>query len=318
MNREMESRAIAGGKEPERLSVRELTGEYTGAFMSFLDGGGEAALERAYEIGRQAIDGGLGVLDIAAIHEDSLKRVLNGVASAAEGARVAKAAEDFFAETLAPFEMAQRGYVQANFELRELTKDLERKVEERTQQLRAKDRAVRQAYIDVFSAVTGGRLIIMGADEVDSALGRRIGPPHPVSNYKELAGARAALGALIAAELFAVASEAGLILAFNEALTNAVKHAGRGEWRVYVQSDRIQLLIADSGPGIDFSILPKATLMAGFSTKPSLGVGFSIMLESCDRVLLATEKGGTSIVLEMSLKLGKRTEWEAGKGVLGG
>lgn len=282
---------------------KTLTGEYTSAFKSFLNGGGEAALERAYEIGRLAIDDGFGVLAIASIHEDSLKRVLNGVASPAESARVARAAESFFAETLAPFEMAQRGYVQANFELREVTRDLERKVQERTEQLRAKDRAIRQAYIDVFSAVTGGRLIIIGADEIDAALGRRIGGPHAVGNYKEVAGARAELRELITRELLAVENEAALILAFNEALTNAVKHSERGEWSAFVKRDHIQLLISDSGSGIDFSILPKATLMAGFSTKPSLGMGFSIMLESCDRVLLSTEARGTTIVLEMGLKV---------------
>ncbi len=242
------------------------------------------------------------MLDIAAIHERSLKNVLKGVRTPAESARVAGAAEDFFAETLVPFEMAQRGYAQANLELRELTQNLEQKVQDRTEQLRAKDKAIRQAYIDVFGAVTGGRLIIMGADELKAALGRPLGRLHSVDTYKELSRARAHLKGLIAEEFPDLAGLAELVLAFNEVLTNVVKHSGSGAWRVFAKGKLIQVLISDTGRGIDFSILPKATLMAGFSTKPSLGVGFTIMLESCDRVLLATERRGTTIVLEMELK----------------
>jgi anti-sigma regulatory factor (Ser/Thr protein kinase) len=59
-------------------------------------------------------------------------------------------------------------------------------------------------------------------------------------------------------------------------------------------------MISDKGPGIDFSILPKATLLSGFSTKQSLGMGFSFMLEFCDRVLLSTQPGNTIIVLEIT------------------
>jgi len=57
-------------------------------------------------------------------------------------------------------------------------------------------------------------------------------------------------------------------------------------------------LVSDPGHGIDFSILPKAALMAGFSTKQSIGMSFSIMLDLSDRVLLSTQPGGTISVLE--------------------
>ena len=40
--------------------------------------------------------------------------------------------------------------------------------------------------------------------------------------------------------------------------------------------------------------------MTGFSTGSSLGMGFTIMLQSCERVLLSTQPGRTSVVLELS------------------
>ena len=304
INIEMDAHAVGRGKEPEQLSLRALSGEYIGAFRSFLDGGGEAALERAYEIGRLAIDSGLGVLDIAGIHEALLATTLRRARSPAACARLAKSVEYFFAETLAPFEMAQRGYRQANSELRELNRTLEKRVEARTRQLREKDRAVRQAYVDVFSAVTGGKLIILTPEELASSLGRPVTEPCVVDSFKDIAAARGAVEEALERDFPGLGNKSGLILAADEAITNAIKHAGGGQYRIYKDGKNTQVLVADSGHGIDFSILPKATLTAGFSTKRTLGVGFSVMLDFCDRVLLSTGAGGTSVVLEMKQEKG--------------
>ena len=60
------------------------------------------------------------------------------------------------------------------------------------------------------------------------------------------------------------------------------------------------MLIRDDGPGIDFRTLPHATLQRGFSTESSLGMGFTIMLQVCERVLLSSRPGRTSVVLEFA------------------
>ena len=92
------------------------------------------------------------------------------------------------------------------------------------------------------------------------------------------------------------------ILAVGEATTNALKHGGRG--RVYVGSNdqNVWVCVRDRGPGIESLILPRAVLRRGFSTKPSLGLGYSIMLEAADRILLKTGSHGTTVVLIKSLK----------------
>lgn len=91
-----------------------------------------------------------------------------------------------------------------------------------------------------------------------------------------------------------------MVIASNEATTNVVKHANNGKFQVFKSESTIQVLIRDNGPGINFSILPKATLLSGFSTQQSLGMGFSFMLELCDRVLLSTQPGNTTVVLEIT------------------
>lgn len=54
----------------------------------------------------------------------------------------------------------------------------------------------------------------------------------------------------------------------------------------------------DKGPGMESLILPRATLRRGFSTKPSLGLGYSVILDVADHILLKTDTHGTVVILE--------------------
>ncbi|MGE5228599.1 MAG: ATP-binding protein, partial [Deltaproteobacteria bacterium] len=68
----------------------------------------------------------------------------------------------------------------------------------------------------------------------------------------------------------------------------------------FCRGESLQVAITDEGPGIDFRTLPRATLVPGFSTAASLGMGFTIMLQLCERVLLSTRPGRTVVVLEIA------------------
>lgn len=87
------------------------------------------------------------------------------------------------------------------------------------------------------------------------------------------------------------------IIAVGEAITNAIKHGTRGKVYMGDEKESIWVAVSDEGAGIESLILPRAVLLRGFSTKPSLGLGYSIMLEVCDRILLCTGKTGTTVVL---------------------
>ncbi|OLC31697.1 MAG: hypothetical protein AUH31_02130 [Armatimonadetes bacterium 13_1_40CM_64_14] len=90
----------------------EFVDAYGAALNDYLAGGGEAALQRAYELGRSALAQGLGVLELAAVHHIALGQV----AMAANGnmAQMIATASQFEAEALSPFEMTHRGYREAN------------------------------------------------------------------------------------------------------------------------------------------------------------------------------------------------------------
>lgn len=86
---------------------------YGQGFRSYLAGGGETGLELAYELGREAVTGGLGLLDLAGIHHAVLAECLERASEPDERGRVARAGTDFFLESLSTFEMTQRGFLEA-------------------------------------------------------------------------------------------------------------------------------------------------------------------------------------------------------------
>lgn len=167
-------------------------------------------------------------------------------------------------------------------------------------ELKEKDSAIRRAYSDVIGAVTGSRLILMTQEEINSALGDLVTYPVTITSFRELSAARALIGKAIKEHFPHVETAGEFMVAVCEALTNAVKHGGKGTYQVLRHGKTAQVAVTDNGPGIDFKNLPKATLLPGFSTKATLGVGFTLMLDLSDRVLLSTERGNTTVVLEIS------------------
>jgi PAS domain S-box-containing protein len=165
--------------------------------------------------------------------------------------------------------------------------------------LEEKDASIRSAYVEVIDAVTGGKLMLMTPEELTEALGEPLSAPRHVVELADIRRHRHWLEGTLHTLAGPLRSVDGLLLAASEALTNAWKHGKAARVSVRATGRSVQVLVVDEGPGIDFKTLPKATLTAGFSTTVSLGMGFTIMLDVCDRVLLATEPGFTAVVLEM-------------------
>ena len=181
-------------------------------------------------------------------------------------------------------------------------KRAEEEREEALRELREKDRAIRQAYSDVIDAVTGGRLVILGHDELESASSDAAARPMRSGSARELGEARHRVKRLVGD----VPEADELLLAFSEGATNMLKHAGGGTYQVARTTARVQIVLADTGHGIDFRNLPKATLVPGFSTQQTLGMGFTLMMELTDRLLLCTDGSGTTLLLEKDIDGGAR------------
>ena len=103
--------------------LAKTTRLYTADLRKYLRDGREAGLERAYELGRMAIGRGLGVLDMARVHEAALEKLQPLPA----GSGPAKAAAAFFSEALSAFEATHRGFCETNTRLQDAIATLEKR-----------------------------------------------------------------------------------------------------------------------------------------------------------------------------------------------
>jgi light-regulated signal transduction histidine kinase (bacteriophytochrome) len=106
--------------------LRALEREYASVLEDYVRAPSEAALSRAYGIGRRALALGHGVLDMASLHAGALGEL---AVAGVDRAVAERAAEVFFRELLSSFEMTFRGYREANDELRKVNDELLRQKE---------------------------------------------------------------------------------------------------------------------------------------------------------------------------------------------
>lgn len=184
--------------------------------------------------------------------------------------------------------------------IRDVT-ERKRAEEHRRELTRQLERHKRQFYRDTILSVTNGKLDICEPREINAYICRArmkidVREPAEVSQARRETQKYCEQAGLVGERL------ESFMIAVGEAITNAIKHAHGG--RVYAgkSSDNVWVGVADRGPGISSLILPRATLQRGYSTKPSLGMGYTIMLSVADRILLKTGNRGTTIVLVQNLR----------------
>lgn len=97
----------------------EFEARCVAALRAHLDGAGESSLHAAYELGRDAMGKGFGILDFTAVLHAALAEVAFS-AKLGNGRDVIGRAEAFLLECFSPFEMAHRGAREANAALRRL------------------------------------------------------------------------------------------------------------------------------------------------------------------------------------------------------
>lgn len=92
---------------------------YSMALQNYLAQPEEAFLQLAYELGRQAVAEGIGLLNLWRIHNAAAERC-----GKANGTKKPAATETFFMEALSPFEATHRGFRETNAKLSELNATL--------------------------------------------------------------------------------------------------------------------------------------------------------------------------------------------------
>jgi anti-sigma regulatory factor (Ser/Thr protein kinase) len=170
------------------------------------------------------------------------------------------------------------------------------------------DDAVWQVYRDVIYAVTQKKFLLIRESEVE---------PHRQGNVICEASIRERSDIPQARDLAKQSLlEIGIppttimshLLVISEAITNILKHAKEGKLTIVKTETSLHVLVEDRGPGFPLKILPYTTLMAGYSTKKSLGQGFTLMMKMSDQILLSTSSKGSTIILVFHEKEGVQHE----------
>lgn len=183
--------------------------------------------------------------------------------------------------------------------VRDVTERVRAEEERRAVEQRAEQQK-KQFYRETIYSITSGRLDICDRDTLvpyvaASDICSEVTAPSHVSKARHAAEHVCRVHGLNGDRL------GMFMVAVGEAITNALKHGSRGV--VYAGGDDsdVWVGIEDDGPGIESLILPRAVLLKGFSTKPSLGLGYSVMLEAADEIHLKTDHTGTFVVLKRRL-----------------
>ncbi len=164
------------------------------------------------------------------------------------------------------------------------------------------DKMIRFIYSDVIYAVTQGKLILTDEEEINSYLMTPILKQCPIRNSKDIPISRKIIEELAEELNIPNKMKFNLLLCTSEITTNVLKHATDGVMEVYLEENKLRILVRDNGEGIELSELPKSVLLTGYSSKASLGHGFSLVLKLVDTLLLCTGSSGTTIVLEQDLE----------------
>lgn len=254
----------------------DIKEEYVFALREFLDGAGERALQRAYEMSRAAMGSGLGVLDLAAVHFEAVDRILADVASPEERLRVSRTARDLFVETLTPFEMTHRAFREANIALRGLNERLEEEARRIAHSLHD-DAGQILASIEIeldrivgdlpseartrFNDVKGlldriGDQLRHLSHELRPTILDDLGLLPALRFLAEGASARGGIPIEVRGELrrrLGSRIETAIYRVVQEALNNLIKHARatRASVRVEKEDERVRCSVRDDGAGFD-------------------------------------------------------------------
>lgn len=88
----------------------DIDQSYRSALKEYLNGGGERALQLAYELGRKAVAEQTGGIEIVVAHQKALEEILSTIHNADQVKSTFEAAFHFLTETLSPYEMMYLGY----------------------------------------------------------------------------------------------------------------------------------------------------------------------------------------------------------------
>jgi anti-sigma regulatory factor (Ser/Thr protein kinase) len=156
---------------------------------------------------------------------------------------------------------------------------------------------------EIAAAVARGRLRLLDDRELEAelAMGQRL-LSCTITDSTTLTAARAAVDLVLKDLGLDADSREKVVLGASEAATNMLLHGGGGGViSLRRAADRLRVVVADSGPGLNFLNWigpPQGKAQA------SMGYGYKIILEHLAEVYLHTTQGGTTLILDRKVTQG--------------
>jgi signal transduction histidine kinase len=295
-----------------------LADDYVNWLRAHLATAGEGPLSHAYEIGRQALAAGLGVLDVATLHDEALARIHDAGILGHDGAAWV-GAQAFLVEALSPFEIVHRGYFETNTALRRVNETLENEarriahalhddlgpllvsvhmaLHELDQRLPAKAKPQIEEVRERLDIVE--QQLRRLSHELRPMVLEDVGLEAALAFLAEGVEVRAGVPVEVACsgvEGLSITAQTVLYRIIQQALFNVGKHAHatKAVVRVTRNGSKIRCSIADDGIGFDVRILSG-------SPQESRGLGFVGMRERADALggtldVSSTPGGGTVVM----------------------
>jgi anti-sigma regulatory factor (Ser/Thr protein kinase) len=159
-----------------------------------------------------------------------------------------------------------------------------------------------QIYRDVMYAVTQKKFLLISKNEIPKYIDGPIICEGIIKERSDIPKCRKLAHQALQKLGFETTNVMSWLLMITEAITNVLKHAEEGKMLLVDCDGVIRVVIEDKGPGFSLKDLPNTTLMAGYSTKKSLGQGFTLMLKMTEQILLYTSSKGSTIILTLNKK----------------
>jgi anti-sigma regulatory factor (Ser/Thr protein kinase) len=165
-----------------------------------------------------------------------------------------------------------------------------------------------QVYRDVIFAATQRKFLLIQNNEVSKYKEGRILCEIIIKERQDIPMSRESAKIQLLKNEMNQTQVMSILLVISEATTNILKHAEEGKMTITLNERRLYVVVEDKGPGFDLKLLPNMTLLTGYSTKKSLGQGFTLMMKMAEQVLLSTTSEGSVIILMFEMKEGAASE----------
>jgi anti-sigma regulatory factor (Ser/Thr protein kinase) len=159
-----------------------------------------------------------------------------------------------------------------------------------------------KVYRDVIMASTQGKFLLISEQELNGFKKGRIFCQGTIKKLADIPSCRHRAKDSLEAMGYNDSTIMSWLLVLSEAITNTIKHGEEGRMTLLEDEDQneIRFIIEDRGPGFSLKELPKTTLLAGYSTKKSMGQGFTLMMKMSKQVSLYTTSEGSTIILSFN------------------